>query len=394
MPFVPAYRVVPVLGLGTTFGLTVSGIALLVLVRRECGPAALRRVPRAFLAGLAGCAAGAVAGAAVSSVVSGAVPALPAGGFLVNVGAVACSWPSWSPRVFAAVVLRLDGGDLRAALSRLRARAARVTRATRRSATGTGPEPPRARHACPRHGGRRDGAHVRMLAHGTRRGRGRRVGGRAVLGRRAVLVLGRARGVVLRRGDRRTGRGPAISPASCGCGNCSSARRLATLLPASGGGHVVHAHGLRAGALTVLALAARRRRAAARARGHGAQRAAGRGSGRASSTGCLSAWSPGARTWCSASRLTWSGGCGPRARAGWSGPSSRPLTRPPVPSPFMSPPRLPPPRQPLLSRQSPLSRRSPASPAARRRAGPRCGGAAGRARGRAARGAEGVRRAP
>ena len=59
VPFVPAYRVVPVLGLGTTFGLTVSGIALLILVRRECGPAALRGVSRAFLAGLAGCAAGA-----------------------------------------------------------------------------------------------------------------------------------------------------------------------------------------------------------------------------------------------------------------------------------------------------------------------------------------------
>ena len=37
VPFVPAQRVVPVLGLGTTFGLTVSGIALLVLVRRDAG---------------------------------------------------------------------------------------------------------------------------------------------------------------------------------------------------------------------------------------------------------------------------------------------------------------------------------------------------------------------
>ena len=121
VPFVPASRVVPVLGLGSTFGLTVSGIALLVLVRRECGPAALSGVPRAFLAGLAGCAAGAVAGAAVSSVISGAVPALPAGGLLLNVG-LSVLVAVVVTAVFAAVVLRLDGGDVRSALSRLRAR--------------------------------------------------------------------------------------------------------------------------------------------------------------------------------------------------------------------------------------------------------------------------------
>jgi len=121
VPFVPASRVVPVLGLGTTFGLTVSGIALLILVRRECGPTALSRVPRAFLAGLAGCAAGAAAGAAVSSVISGAVPALPAGGFLLNVG-LSVLVAVVVTAVFAVVAGRLDGGDLRTALSRLRAR--------------------------------------------------------------------------------------------------------------------------------------------------------------------------------------------------------------------------------------------------------------------------------
>jgi putative peptidoglycan lipid II flippase len=121
VPFVPAYRVVPVLGLGTAFGLTVSGIALLLLVRRECGPAALHRVPRAFLAGLAGCVIGAVAGSAVSSVISGAVPALPGGGFLANVG-LSVLVAVVVTAVFAAVVLRLDGGDLRTALPRLRTR--------------------------------------------------------------------------------------------------------------------------------------------------------------------------------------------------------------------------------------------------------------------------------
>ena len=121
VPLVPGYRVVPALGLGTTFGLTVSGIALLILVRRECGPAALRRVTRAFLAGLAGCAASALAGSAVSSAISGAVPALPAGGLLANVG-LSMLVAVVVAAVFAAVVLRLDGGDLRTALSSLRAR--------------------------------------------------------------------------------------------------------------------------------------------------------------------------------------------------------------------------------------------------------------------------------
>ena len=121
VPFVPASRVVPVLGLGTTFGLTVSGIALLILVRRECGPAALSGVARAFAAGLAGCAAGAVAGSAVSSVISGAVPALSAGEFLANVG-LSVLVAVVVTAVSGTVVLSLDGGDVRSALARLRTR--------------------------------------------------------------------------------------------------------------------------------------------------------------------------------------------------------------------------------------------------------------------------------
>jgi hypothetical protein len=119
---VPAARVVPVLGLGNTFGLTVSGVALLVLVHRERGPAALRGVLRALLAGLAGCAAGAAAGWAVAAAISAAVPALPAGEFLLNV-ALAVLVMVVVTAVFGAVVLSLDGGDLRGALSRLRTRA-------------------------------------------------------------------------------------------------------------------------------------------------------------------------------------------------------------------------------------------------------------------------------
>ncbi|MBO0878400.1 MAG: hypothetical protein J2P19_33950, partial [Pseudonocardia sp.] len=65
VPFVPRDRVVLALGAGTSVGLTVAGVALLVLVRRERGAAALAGVTRAFLAGLAGCAAGATVGSAV-----------------------------------------------------------------------------------------------------------------------------------------------------------------------------------------------------------------------------------------------------------------------------------------------------------------------------------------
>ena len=38
VPFVPRSQVVPWLGVGTTIGLTASGVALLVLVRRFRGP--------------------------------------------------------------------------------------------------------------------------------------------------------------------------------------------------------------------------------------------------------------------------------------------------------------------------------------------------------------------
>jgi peptidoglycan biosynthesis protein MviN/MurJ (putative lipid II flippase) len=114
VPFVAPDRVVPALGLGTTVGLTVSGITLLILLRRERGSAALLGVSRAFLAGLAGCVAGAAAGWAVAS-------ALPVAGFFLNV-ATSVLVTVVVAGVFTGVVLRLDGGDLRAALARLRAR--------------------------------------------------------------------------------------------------------------------------------------------------------------------------------------------------------------------------------------------------------------------------------
>jgi putative peptidoglycan lipid II flippase len=120
-PFVPPARVVPVLGLGATFGLTVSGVALLILVYRERGAAALRGMTRALVAGLAGCVAGAAAGMALAAVISAAVPSLATGAFLLN-AVLSVLVAVVVAVVFGAVVLSLDGGDLRAALSRLRAR--------------------------------------------------------------------------------------------------------------------------------------------------------------------------------------------------------------------------------------------------------------------------------
>jgi putative peptidoglycan lipid II flippase len=114
VPFVAPRHVVPALGLGMSFGLTVSGLALLILVRRDRGALALHGVSRAFLAGLVG----AVAGAAAGSVLAGA---LDAPGFFVNVG-TSVLVTLVVIVVFAAVAGSIDFGDLRAAVARLRAR--------------------------------------------------------------------------------------------------------------------------------------------------------------------------------------------------------------------------------------------------------------------------------
>ena len=114
VPLVAPRQVVPALGLGMSFGLTVSGLALLILVGRDRGARALHGVSRAFLAGLAG----AVAGAAVGSVLAGA---LSSPGFFVNVG-MSIAVTLVVIAVFAAVAGSIDFGDLRAAVARLRAR--------------------------------------------------------------------------------------------------------------------------------------------------------------------------------------------------------------------------------------------------------------------------------
>ncbi len=108
VPFAPRSAVVPWLGAGTTIGLTGSGVALLILVRRFRGPAALRGWARAALAGLAGALAGAAAGLGVAVGVR-------VSGFLPNV-AVTLLASAAVLVAFLAVVAFADGGDLRALL--------------------------------------------------------------------------------------------------------------------------------------------------------------------------------------------------------------------------------------------------------------------------------------
>jgi putative peptidoglycan lipid II flippase len=112
VPFIPKARVVPVLGLGTTIGLTAAGIALLVLVRRERGRSPLAGMWRAFGAGSAGCVLAAAAG-------SGVAEAVRVSGFFPNVG-MSVLVSAVVTGVFGVVVVNLDGGDARAAIRRLR----------------------------------------------------------------------------------------------------------------------------------------------------------------------------------------------------------------------------------------------------------------------------------
>ena len=111
VPFVPSSQVVAWLGVGTTIGLTGSGLALFGLVSRYCGPRALRGCTRAAVAGLAGALAGTAAGLGVAF-------GVPVNGFLPNVGVtlLACGAVL---AAFLVVVTLTDGGDLRAVVRRV-----------------------------------------------------------------------------------------------------------------------------------------------------------------------------------------------------------------------------------------------------------------------------------
>ena len=117
VPAVPPRWVVPVLALGNTVGLTLAGLALLAAVGVIRGPAALRGSARAAGAGLAGALAGAAAGALVSA-------GLPVTGFIPNAGAAVLACLA-AAAAFGAVVVVLDGRDLRALAARARARLTR-----------------------------------------------------------------------------------------------------------------------------------------------------------------------------------------------------------------------------------------------------------------------------
>ena len=107
----PGPWVVAMLALGNTIGLTVSGLALLAAVRRIRGPGALAGTGRAAVSGLAAATAGAAAGAGVAA----ALRASPAAEALIAVLAAVCALAA-----FAIVAYVLDGGDLRAAVTRIR----------------------------------------------------------------------------------------------------------------------------------------------------------------------------------------------------------------------------------------------------------------------------------
>jgi putative peptidoglycan lipid II flippase len=111
VPFVPRSQVVPWLGVGTTIGLTVSGVALLVLVRRLRGPRALQGCARASVAGLVGALAGTAAGLGVAL-------SIPVRGFLPNVGVTLLASGAVLA-AFLAVVALTDGGDLRSVVRRV-----------------------------------------------------------------------------------------------------------------------------------------------------------------------------------------------------------------------------------------------------------------------------------
>jgi putative peptidoglycan lipid II flippase len=109
---VPGTQVVAMLALGNTIGLTASGLALLAAVWRARGRAALAGAGRAGMAGLAAAIAGAGAGAGVAAALPSASQPLEA---LVALLAAFCALA-----VFLAVAYALDGGELRAAVAKIR----------------------------------------------------------------------------------------------------------------------------------------------------------------------------------------------------------------------------------------------------------------------------------
>ncbi len=110
---VPARWIVAALGVGNTVGLTAAALALLVAVRASHGRAALRACARAAGAGLVAAVAGAAAGAGLARLLPSAAGLVADAAIAVGAGAVCAA-------VFGGLALLLDGGELRAALARVR----------------------------------------------------------------------------------------------------------------------------------------------------------------------------------------------------------------------------------------------------------------------------------
>ena len=107
----PAPAAVAMLALGNTIGLTAAGLALLIAVRRDCGPAALAGAGRrsAFWPGRGDRWRRAGAAAAAAFPVAG-----PAAEALIALLALLVALVA-----FAGVALVLDGGELRAAAAKV-----------------------------------------------------------------------------------------------------------------------------------------------------------------------------------------------------------------------------------------------------------------------------------
>jgi putative peptidoglycan lipid II flippase len=113
----PGRWVVGMLALGSSIGLTVTSIALVIAVRRARGRAALAGTGRVAVAGVAAAAAGGGVGAGMAAVLpmNGPVTATLFAGL-----AAGCA-----VAVFALIAYVLDGGELRAIVSRVRQALAR-----------------------------------------------------------------------------------------------------------------------------------------------------------------------------------------------------------------------------------------------------------------------------
>jgi putative peptidoglycan lipid II flippase len=116
----PPRLVVAFLALGTSVAQLVVAVPMVLAIRRVRGQAAVEGVVRATLASLAACAAGSAVGLGVTL-------ATPADGKLHDIGSGALGAAA-AIVAFGVVACALDGGEVRAALLRVRRLAARVRR--------------------------------------------------------------------------------------------------------------------------------------------------------------------------------------------------------------------------------------------------------------------------